>query len=66
MFGSLFGNGPVGVLSGLLRKFPIARWRNKRTPPKLDKSNKGKQNWYKGRGVGLQGMLTKQGAHLYS
>lgn len=55
--------GPAAALvSGFVRSPLVTRWRNKGVAPKWDKSNKGKQNWYKGRGVGLHGALNKQGA----
>jgi hypothetical protein len=58
---SLFGSSVMGALSGFTRSPLVTRWRNQSLPRKLDRSNKGKQNWYKGRGVGLHGALNKQG-----
>ena len=57
--------GPAAALASSFVRSPlVTRWRNKGVAPKWDKSNKGKQNWYKGRGVGLHGALNKQGTQF--
>lgn len=69
-FLGLFAGGACGPASALLRGFTrsplVTRWRNPGAPKKLDRSNKGKQQWFKGRGVGLHGALNKQGTRAHS
>jgi hypothetical protein len=68
-FLGLFAGGACGPASALLRGFTrsplVTRWRNPGAPKKLDRSNKGKQQWFKGRGVGLHGALNKQGTRAH-
>lgn len=54
----------MNALKGFLRTPPTGQNRNRNRPKKFAMSNKGMQNYYKGKGVGLQGALTKKGRFI--
>ena len=60
----LLSSSVTSVLRGVFRSPPIGKNRNKGQPRRWNKSNKGMQHWNKGKGVGLQGQLTKKGRFL--